>query len=466
MTPDAWMTGERLSAMPVEPLLGRDYDADPEGVLARLRHTYGPVAPVDLLGVPVWLVIGYGEVLRVLQNEGDIWSKRPANWRARSEGRVPPGWPLAPIYESSGSVFEDGTRLSRLRDAWAAGLAPFQESARPQAQALERAITRHADDLIDLLADGGSGAGWADLSAQFARPLPLMVIERLLGLAGSQSDDVLMDVWRVVDAGPEAAAASQRLAAAMTELAAAKMRAPGDDLPSYMLAAVPDLTLEELTRELGLLPGLVGDFTGSLICNTIVEVLTDPGLWSATSRGSIEELVNRIALVRTPAAHLTFRFPLVDVQMGRFVIAAGDPVVPSIAGAHTDPLFAGAIDRNALRGTRAHLAWGAGPHRCSGRHLATRITTIAVGRLLDRFTRVRLALPADQLPWRSSPMLRGLRSLPVHFELAPRPLPPGALAPAASAADRPRPAADAAPAPEAPARSAFWRFLGGLRKDR
>src|SRR5690606_6041853 len=69
----------------------------------------------------------------------------------------------------------------------------------------------------------------------------------------------------------------------------------------------------------------------------------------------------------------------------------------------------------------AHLAWGAGPHACLGRELATTITTIAVERLFDRFSGLRLALPADQLPWRSSPMIRGLRALPVKYELAEEP---------------------------------------------
>ena len=49
--PDAWTASapEPLSSMPVEPLLTRDYDADPALVHDHLRAKYGPVAPVDLL---------------------------------------------------------------------------------------------------------------------------------------------------------------------------------------------------------------------------------------------------------------------------------------------------------------------------------------------------------------------------------------------------------------------------------
>ncbi|WP_344972450.1 cytochrome [Streptosporangium fragile] len=463
--PDAWTapTPDALSSMSAEPLLTREYDADPALVYERLRSRYGPVAPVDLLGVPVWLVLGYSEVLQVLQDKSGAWTKHLDNWRAKTEGRIPPDWPVLPAFEVDSSVFRDGEALRRLRNAWTAALAPFQERTHPQAQMLENAVRKYADDLISVMAEGGSGAGWADLSAQYARPLPLMVANRLLGFESARGDDVLMDAWRMLDAGPDAAAASDRLFAAMTDLAMAKMSNPGDDIPSYMLAAVSDLTLDELTREILMVPGLVADFTGTLICNTIVEVITNPDVRASLSQGIIEETVNRVALINPPMANLTFRFPTVDVRMGRFTIAAGDPVMVSVAAAHGDPLFGGAMNRNALRSTRAHLAWGAGPHHCLGQRLATRITAIAVSRLFERLGRMRLALPVDQLPWRPSPLMRSLRSLPVQYEVVQAYTPPADTQ--ARPAAEPEPSAPPAPtaAGEAPI-SALWRFLRGLRR--
>ncbi|MEU0572500.1 cytochrome [Nonomuraea sp. NPDC005983] len=445
----------------MEPLLTSDYDAHPGLVLERLRARYGPVAPVDLLGVPVWLVIGYPEVLRVLQNEGDVWSKRLDNWRAKAEGLLPPDWPVLPAFELNSVAFQDGMTLRRLRDTWTSALAPFQDRGHPQARMLEDAVRRCADDLIGLLPEGGSRTGWADLSAQYARPLPLMVANRLFGFETARGDDVLMDTWRVLDAGPDAAAASQRLFSAMTDLAAAKMSRPADDLPSSMLAANPDFTVDELARELLMLPGVVGDMTGGLICNAILEVMTNPDVRSSLSAGIIEETVNRVALANPPMVNLTFRFPTVDVRLGRFIIAAGDPVMLSVAGAHSDPSFEKAIDPQAVRSTRAHLAWGAGPHACLAQLLATRITTIAVERLFEHVGRLRLALPADQLPWRSSPFMRALRSLPVEFELAQSYVPPND----AEEDEAGEPATQAAPTTEEQApRSALRRFLRGLAR--
>ncbi|AQZ70333.1 cytochrome [[Actinomadura] parvosata subsp. kistnae] len=450
---------EPTAPAPAEPLLTRDYDANPAQVHARLRDTYGAVAPVDLLGVPVWFVMGYEEVLRVLQNAGGVWSKHPDRWKAHAEGRIPADWPLLPVFQVNNSTFQEGAAQQQLRNAWTSALAPFQDHGHPQAQQLEQAVARHADDLIAVLAEGGT-TGQADLAAQYARPLPLMVADRMLGFTAGRGEDVVMDIWRLIDAGADEATALERLHAAMTELGAAKREHPGDDLPSYLIAAKPDITLDELARELLMLPGLL-DFTASLVCNVVVEVATNPDVRESLSTGAIDETINRVALLNPPMANLTFRYALTEVKLGGRTIAAGDPVMLSVAAAHQDPRFAGAIDWNAIRTTRAHLAWGAGPHNCLGRLLATRITAIAVHRLFKRMSKVKLALPADQLPWRPSPFMRALRSLPIQYELAPAP-PTTAPTPAPPTPEAPPPTEPA----DRPSRSPLWTFLRGLRRPR
>jgi cytochrome P450 len=444
--------------MAVEPLLTRDYDSRPALVYEKLRNTFGPVAPVDLLGMPVWLALGYPEVLDILRNQNGIWSKRLDDWRARAEGRVPPDWPLLPAFEVNHVVLQEGQRLKDLRNAWSTALRPFQDGTQPQAWQLKSAVTRYADDLITLLSEGSGRTGWADLSAQYTRPLPLMAVNHLLGFENAQSDGVLMDMWRVLDAGPDSAAALERLLSALADLAAAKMTRPGDDFPSYMLAAQPELTVDELSRELMMLVGVTGDHTGALIGNTVAEVITgDAGARNSLSHGMIRETINRVAMTNPPMANLTFRFPKTDVKLGNFTIAAGDPVMLSVAAAHADPVFMDHMTPDPILSSRAHLAWGAGPHHCLARDLATTITTVAVGRLFERFTHLELTLPADQLPWRSSPLMRGLRSLPVRFELPHAPIPGSESAPGP---------VTGTPTLEQRSSSPLWRFLRGLRRER
>ncbi|MQY09636.1 cytochrome P450 [Actinomadura macrotermitis] len=444
-----------LAEIIAEPLLTRDYETRPALFYEGLRARYGPVAPVDVMGVNAWLVLGYPQVLDIMRDTRGLWSKRMDSWRARNEGRVPPDWPLLPAFELGSSVFTDGKELSRLRGAWSAGLKPFQDRTRPQARALEQAVARYADDLITLITEGGGRTGTADLVAQYARPLPLMVVNRLLGFSAARGEEPLMDMWRLLDAGPDSPQIMARLGAAVAEVCAQKQAAPGDDLPSALFAAVPDLTVDEATREMIMMVGLIGDHTGTLIGNTVAEVLVGgSGVRASLSAGLLAEAVNRAAIAAPPMANLTFRWPRADVRMGRFHIAAGDPVMLSPAAAHTDPAFTGDRPPDAIYSSRAHLAWGAGPHSCLGRDLATTITTIAVERLFDRFSALSLALPADRLPRRSSPMMRGLRELPVRYELAADPAPP---APAPAPA---RPAAE----PEASAPSLIRRLLQAVRR--
>jgi cytochrome P450 len=453
---------EPLASIAVDELLTRDYASRPSLVFEGLRAKYGAVAPVDLMGLPVWLVLGYPQALEVLRDERGVWSKRLVHWRARTDGLVPADWPIRPLIEVENSTRQGGQRLSEFRAAWSAALTPFQDRTQALARQLESEVATNADDLISELSEGGL-TGWADLCAQYTRPLPLIVIGRLLGFEGGLTDDVIMDMWRLMDGSPDAGEAARRLIGVLAELAAAKMARPGDDFPSYLIAARPEFTVEELALELAMLVGFVGDFTGSLISNTVAEVITgNIAARESLSDGMVRETVNRVAMASPPLAN-TFRFPTVDAKLGDYTITAGDTVLVSIAAAHSDPRFAGGINPDSLLSSRAHLAWGAGAHHCLGRQLATMITSVAVSRLFDRFSLLELALPADQLPWRYSPLMRSLRSLPVRFELSGPP-------PAPQAPREPEPPAAEAMEPQKPvereSRPTLWRIPKALRRGR
>lgn len=137
-------------------------------------------------------------------------------------------------------------------------------------------------------------------------------------------------------------------------------------------------------------------------------MITNPRLRATLSTGAIEEAVNRVAMPKPAIADVTLRYAKADVKLGDYTIAAGDPVLLSVAAANNDPLIASSLSDDTVRSTRAHLSWGAGPHRCPSKRPATQITIIAVRRLLERFSAPSLALPPDQLPWRPSPFMRAL----------------------------------------------------------
>lgn len=408
--------GVTLESLMPEPLLGREYQDRPDIVHERLRRRHGAVAPVDLLGVPVWLVLGYPEALYVLQNDA-LWPKGIHHWRARNEGRVPYDWPVAPALTAENMMARGGSNHAKYRAAWDSALKPFQDPGHPQTRRLKENIRRTANELIGFLAQGGR-TGTADLAAQFSRPLPLMVAGELLGASGSQNDQALMDIWRILDAGPDSAEASDRVLAAMAKLGEEKRSRPGEDFPSYMLAAQPNLTASELAHELTMLMGMVSDHGGILIANSVVEIITGDGRARASlSAGMIREAVNHVVLRKPPLSNFVPRFPLRDQRLGEYIIRAGEPVWIATAATHADPRFANGTAANRATSTRAHLSWGAGPRQCPSRELATTITTLALESLFEQFEHLELAVPVDQLPWRSSPFVRGLRALPIRYRL-------------------------------------------------
>ncbi|MGY6019441.1 cytochrome P450 [Streptomyces spinosirectus] len=467
--------GTRLEDLAPQSLLTRDYETRPELVYERLRKQHGPVAPVDLLGVPAWLVLGYRESFEVLQND-TAWPKGLENWRARSEGLVPADWPLGPSLEVNHVLIQGGPAYRTLRGAWDMALRPFQDPRNPQAKRLRAAVTGYADELITLLGQGGR-TGLADLSAQFSRPLPLMAASHLLGFSTSRGDDALMDMWRVLDAGPDAEPALERLLVTLSELAAGKIERPGEDFPSHLVAAHPDLSVDALARELFMLLGMVSDHVGILISNTVVEVISgesEGGVRTALSAGMVRETMNRVVMRKPPLVNFVPRFAAEDTRLGNYTVRAGDPVWVSAAAAHADPVFAARMAPDSSISSRAHLSWGAGPRQCPARELASAIAAVGVSRLFERFGHIELALPVDQLPWRSSPFMRGLRSLPVRYELTGPELPVTTsravdakdAEDVADVADVSRDsdasAAGAAREHSAWRRSSLWRYLTGL----
>ncbi|MDX6740781.1 cytochrome P450 [Actinocorallia sp. A-T 12471] len=441
-----------LTASALEPLVTPDFVDRHALVVDGLRERHGPVAAVDLLGVPVWLVLGYREVLDVLHNRNRTWSKDIRHWRARAEGRVPRDWPLLVPHESDGVLFQEGARHSERRGAWLAALPPFQDATHQHARDLQERCRGYADELVDLFADGAT-TGDVDLAAQYARPLMLMLCQEMIGVE-SVTEELLLDVWRTMDMGPDSAAALGRVTAQVTAAVAAKRSAPGDDLPSLMIeAAGPSLTDEQIAGDMTALVIHLGDMAAALVCTTVLEVVSgDSGARAALAGGLVREAVNRAILAEPPNSHLSLRYATADTVLGGVTVAAGDPVLLSVSGAHRDPSFAGARQPSGVFSSRAHLAWGAGAHRCPGADLAMTLVTIAVERLFDRLAALELAVPPEELPWRRSPAVRALHALPVRFRLHPT----------APAAPRAEPVAEETPAERKPRRSVSRGLLGRL----
>jgi cytochrome P450 len=88
----------------------------------------------------------------------------------------------------------------------------------------------------------------------------------------------------------------------------------------------------------------------------------------------------------------------------------------AIPSANRDPArFPGPERLDLDRDTSGHVAVGHGIHYCLGAPLARMEAEVALGTLLDRFPGVSLAVPPEELRWRSVSLMNGLESLPVRL---------------------------------------------------
>lgn len=115
-----------------------------------------------------------------------------------------------------------------------------------------------------------------------------------------------------------------------------------------------------------------------------------------------------------PVSTATFRFTTEAVTLGGTDIPAGVPVLVALGAANRDAARFPSPDLLDLdRDAAAHLSFGHGIHRCVGAPLAKAEAEIALRAVLTRFPGICLAVPADQLDWRRTRLVRGLASLPV-----------------------------------------------------
>jgi cytochrome P450 len=110
------------------------------------------------------------------------------------------------------------------------------------------------------------------------------------------------------------------------------------------------------------------------------------------------------------------RTTTVDVELAGHAIPAGSLLVLALATANRDPALVADPDRlDVARDAGGHIAFGHGVHHCLGAPLARMEMRIAFPALLRRFPHLALAVPFDEVGFRSFHFVHGLHSLPVTW---------------------------------------------------
>jgi cytochrome P450 len=431
-------------------LYGPQFGSDPDGHYAHLR-SLGPSAPVDIApGVQVELVTSYDAALYILQNPASF-VRDARRWNALNEGRVPEDSPALPMMAyRPNALFSDGAAHARLRQAVTDSLATVNELQ------LVRQTQASADYLISRFSS--ERLGQAELMAEYAQPLPLLVFSDLFGCPPEIGDRVITGISGIF-AGTQGA--DQVLGAALAELIAIKRRNPGDDLTTRLMQHEAQLTDEEVLHQLvTLLSGGTAPLSAAIGSSSAL-ILGEE--WQ--SGLPVEDAVTQVLWNYAPIANYAAHYPTHDVELGGRVLRANDPVLISFAAANTDPRLA---EHREQLSAKAHLAFGAGPHACPAKDPAFLIAVTAVESLLNRLPDIEVRAPFKDLSWVPAPWSRSLVALPVRFSprtIAPAPAQkpePRATTPAAPAAATPRPAQQGAPKHKP---GLFSRFLAWTRGE-
>lgn len=285
--------------------------------------------------------------------------------------------------------------------------------------AREPEIRRAAVELIDGLAatDG------ADVLDGFARRFPTRIFLRLMGLPEEDLDMFLDWVHQMLhlsfeqdpDRGRQLAA-MKAVAAYFAEQIASRRETPRDDLLSRAMtwtidgAPVSDADLHAFcvlmfTAGLDTVPISVGWTLYHFATHPEhrAQIIADPSLIPT----SVEEILRVYSFV-IPARKATR-----DVEIGGCPVRAGEMVMLPLAVSNRDPRrYERPLTVDLRRRTTNHIAFGSGPHRCLGSHLARLELNVAVEEWHRRIPDYRVA-PGQDLEETGN--MYGIKSLRLNW---------------------------------------------------
>ena len=401
---------------PPDDLLAPEAVADPHSFFHRLRAH----APVQWSARHrAWIVTSHAEVRAALR-DGSLSTARMDAFAARLTPARREA--LAPALDllRGWMLFNDPPAHDRMR-------APVARAFTPRrVERLRGAIEDVVAERLDALARDGGG----DFVANFAHPLPAIVIADLFGVPRADREKLVgwsakfgVVVFGATDR-PDYERVAREAGLEFRDFVAwlvAQRKAVGeygDDLLGALLATCgteDGLREDELAGACSLLLFAGHDTTASLLGSAVNALLRDDAACTSMPREpddpraavAIEELLRfegpaKIMMRRAVHAH----------DRGGQAIQPGQQLFLAISAADRDPeVFARSDALDLSRAPNSHVAFGEGIHFCLGAPLARLEARIALTRLFARFP--GLALARDDVTWRATISDRSLVALPV-----------------------------------------------------
>ena len=390
---------------PTLPLHMRRERFDPPAEMRGIREQPGLTQVTTPIGRPAWLVTRYEDAREVL---GD-----PVRFSSAGLPALPvPGATLEE--QRSGNLLmldpPEHTRLRRLLTG---------EFTVKRIRRLQPRIAEIVDAHLDAMEKAGPPA---DLVADFALPVPSLVICELLGVPYNDRAEFhrraakQLDLTRPMEERGKVVMESR---AYMGELVDRAFATPGDDMLGMLVREHgADLTRIELIGVASLLLIAGHETTANMLAIGTLALLRNPEQAAIVrddpeaTAPAVEELMRYLSVVHTGVP----RTATEDTEVAGQAVAAGDALAVSRPSADRDRALVEDPDRlDVGRAAGHHVAFGHGVHHCLGAPLARMEMATAFPALLRRFPTLASASPFEDVDFRSASVVYGLRSLPVTW---------------------------------------------------
>ncbi|NJC68319.1 cytochrome P450 [Planosporangium thailandense] len=390
--------------------------ANPYPLYAELRET-----PVTRQPDGTYVISTYDEIVALLHDPRVSSDPRCHPELADAPPALEAGLPGLPLT----FINLDPPEHDRLREL---AMRPFGPPCTPgRVEGMRTWLAEVANELIDDFA----GKNRVDLVDDFAYPLPVTAICRLLGVP--REDERRFHHWAdaiVANLDPTTGTFAERqhrrarveveLGEYLNGLVEAHARRPGDDLISGMLTDTgphAPMSRADLVSTAVLLLVAGHETTVNLIANGMLTLLRHPEVLSRLrdEPDLAIPLVEELLRYEPPVQMRTNRSTLADIPIGGTTIPKGSPLALMLAAGDRDPARFPDPDRfDPDRAGNAHLGFGSGIHYCYGAPLARVEAQVALPLLVRRLQNPRLV--ADPPPYRPNAELRGPRHLLVDFD--------------------------------------------------
>ncbi|MFE9257969.1 cytochrome P450 [Streptomyces sp. NPDC006879] len=367
-----------------------------------------PVAKVrTLTGDTGWLVSSHALAKQVLEDER-FSLKDTANEGAPRQYAltIPPE-----VVNNMGNITSAGLRTAVV------------QALNPRQPGLQAWLRERAHELLDEFLSEGAPV---DFRAGFADPFSAALHCRVLGVPFADWRRLMssLDIAFMTPAAPfeDSALNWYKDVGYMTEL----LNAPAARRSGLLgrlaeLRAEPEsahLSEEMLATVAVSLFGAGAVSTSSFLVLAVLALLQHPGLVDylrarpERTGAAVDELLRWNLSIGDGLPRLALQ----DVRLGDVLVRRGELVLVLVEAANFDPTVFEQPERlDFERARNPHLSFGAGRHFCPASALGRAQAEIALSALVERLPRLRLAVPVEQLVWRTGFIKRLPERLPVAW---------------------------------------------------